>query len=371
MFKIVEDTYFTINDIDTLLNEALQNGTCISNTKIEYENTIFAFDIETSSFTGKATKKDQNNKRSIMYVWQLAINGRVIVGREWHEFLFVMSKICEVMQLNKKHRAIIWVHNLSMEFQYIRKLFQWYKVFAIDNRKPIYAITENGFEFRCSYILTNYSLAKLGEQLHKYQVKKMVGDLDYSLIRTPLTPLTEKEMQYCINDVLVVSAYIKECCEEEQNISRIPYTATGYCRRYVRHNCLYKGGKKHKEEQFNKYHTLMLSMQIKDKSEYDQLKRAFQGGFTHAAAKYSGYTMENVTSVDFTSSYPYALLSEQYPMSSGKLVSIHSNEELENYLKLYCCVFDCEFQDLQPIFKEESYISLSKCFQKTQQYNFK
>lgn len=363
MFKLIEDTFFGVNDLDDILNEAKENGTCISNTEIEYENTIFAFDIETSSFTDKPTKDDPNDKRGIMYIWQLAINGRVIIGRTWNEFLYTMNKISEFFCLHKKHRALIWVHNLSFEFQWIRKLFTWYKVFAVDNRKPIYGITENGFEFRCSYILTNYSLAKLGEQLHKYKVSKMVGDLDYSLIRTPLTPLTDKELQYCINDVLVVSAYIKEQCEIEKYICRIPYTATGYCRRYVRHNCLYKGGKKHKEEQYNKYHSLMLSMQIQDVEEYKQLKRAFQGGFTHACCDYSGYTLENVDSIDFTSSYPYALLSEQYPMSSGKIVQIRSEEELNYYLKYYCCVFDIEMHDVEPRFKKENYISVSKCFQ--------
>lgn len=365
MFKLIEDTYYGVNDLDTILDEALKNGYSISNTQIEYENTIFAFDIETSSFTEKPTKEDHNEKRSIMYVWQLAINGRVIIGRTWNEFLYVMNRIHDRCDLTDKHRIIIWVHNFSFEFQFIRKFFEWKKVFAIDNRKPIYGITINGFEFRCSYILTNYSLAKLSDQLHKYHVSKMVGDLDYSLIRTPLTPLTDKEIQYCINDVLVVSAYIKECCEQEGNITRIPLTATGYCRRYVRHNCLYKGGKKHKEEQFNKYHTLMLSMQIQNVEEYKQLKRAFMGGFTHAAANYSSYTLENVDSIDFTSSYPYVMLSEQFPMSSGKIVTIHNKEELHYYLKYYCCVFDCEFHNLEPTFDQESYISLSKCFQKT------
>ena len=131
-----------------------------------------------------------------MYIWQLAINGRVVIGREWSEFLCAVNTIVERLELYKNKRIIIYVHNLAFEFQFIRKMFEWQKVFAIDNRKPIYAITKQGVEFRCSYILTNYSLAKLGEQLHKYKVSKLVGDLDYNLIRTPKTPLTEKEMQY-------------------------------------------------------------------------------------------------------------------------------------------------------------------------------
>lgn len=369
MFKIIEDTYFSINDLETILNEAKENGTETNNQKITYYKIIFAFDIETSSFTDKPTKTDHNEKRAIMYVWQLAIDGRVIVGRTWQEFLYTMNYISEYLDLDYKHRIMIFVHNLAFEFQFMRMFFNWKKVFSISTRKPIYAITDNGFEFRCSYILTNYSLAKLGEQLHKYKVSKMVGDLDYKKIRTPLTPLSDIEMHYCINDVLVVSAYVKECQETEKYLYRIPYTATGYCRRYVRHNCLYAGGKKNKQKQAAKYHAKMLSMKIQDYGEYQQLKRAFAGGFTHAAANYSGITVCDVDSIDFTSSYPFVLLSEKFPMGTGRIIQIHSNKEFKYYMKYYFCVFDCKFYDLKPKFKYESYLSLSKCFQKTNYIN--
>ena len=368
MFKLCEDTTYTLEDIPALLDEAKQNGIHKSNTQIEYYNIVFAFDIETSNFVDRKDKSG-NDKRSIMYVWQLAINGRVVIGREWSDFLYAINQIVEILELNKNKRVLIYVHNLAFEFQFIRKMFKWKKVFAIDNRKPIYSITDQGIEFRCSYILTNYSLAKLGEQLHKYEVSKMVGDLDYNLVRTPKTPLTEKELKYCINDVLVVSAYIKEQIEKEKNISRIPLTCTSYCRRFVRHNCLYTGGKKGKQAQFNKYHDLMLTMKIQSVEEYEQLKRAFAGGFTHAAAMYSGQIIKNADSIDFTSSYPYALLSEQYPMGSGKLVEIHSQDELEKYLKYYCCVFDVVFEGIEATFKNENYISISKCGKKSNVVN--
>ena len=363
MFKLVQDTYYNINDLDQILEEAKENGISKNYNQVEYYNIVSAFDIETSNFTVEASS-DGQHKRSIMYVWQLAINGRVIIGREWSEFLYCIDTIIKSLSLNKKKRLIIYIHNLAFEFQYIRRMFKWLKVFAIDTRKPIYAITDSGIEFRCSYLLTNYSLAKLSDQLLTYKVSKMVGDLDYQQIRTPLTPLTDKELQYCINDTLVVSAYIQEQIEKEKYIWKIPYTATGYCRRYVRYNCLYKGGVKYQKYQYQKYHKLMDGMQITSIEEYDQLKRAFQGGFTHAAMQYSGYTVKDADSIDFTSSYPYALLAEQYPMSTAKEVTIHNNKELEYYLKYYCCVFDCEFEYIQSIFPYENYISTSKCIVK-------
>lgn len=296
-----------------------------------------------------------------MYCWQMAINGRVIIGRTWEQFKQVYKRIVNVLGLSENQRLIIYVHNLSFEFQFIRKLFEWNNVFAIDSRKPIYARTVDGVEFRCSYLLSGYSLAKLGEQLRMYKVKKMVGDLNYTLIRHTLTPLTEQEMKYCENDVLVVSAYIQEEIERLGNITKIPLTKTSYVRNYCRNCCLYEGSHKHNIDKYKQYRDLMNVLSL-DVDEYKELKRGFQGGFTHASARFSGKTVENVDSIDFTSSYPFVMLSEQFPMSRGKRVEIHNDNELEMYLRRYCCLFDVKFSNLTPKYINENYISVSRCF---------
>ena len=365
MFKLEYKPY-SVDDLDNILDEAIKEGTQTNNQNITYYKIVFAFDIETTSFIGPVCKGDNNEKRSIMYIWQLAINGRVIVGREWSEFIEVMDRITQRLELAKYTRIIIYVHNLAFEFQYIRYMFKWHKVFAIDKRKPVYAITESGIEFRCSYILTNYSLEKLGDQLTKYKVSKLVGDLDYTLARHPKTPLTTQELQYCINDVLVVSAYIKEQIEKERYIHKIPLTCTGYCRRFVRKNCLYGTVFKLWRKQFRDYHNFIKGLQIRSIDEYKQLKRAFQGGFTHAGAFWSNLIISNVDHVDFTSSYPYVLLSEKFPMTTFMDVDASkiSKAEFENYLKCYACLFDCRIYGLRPKVEFENYIPVYKCFLK-------
>lgn len=450
--------YYTVSDLDTILDQALQNGIQTDTKKIEYYNIICAFDIETTSFldednnesmyidndvfkylkgikikiTDKIIKEfpdfskikksvfpyiifskeegikidslyhelctefpyyfneDNNNniydqleniidvfnkqripttieispKRSIMYIWQFAINGHVIIGRTWSEFLDMIDSITKRLETSKYRRLLVYVHNLQYELQFCRFLFKWSKVFAIDTRKPIYAITESGIEFRCSYILTNYSLATWAKNLQKYHIKKLVGDLNYELKRHNTTYINQTELNYCINDVLIVSAGIQEKQDDEKGfIYKIPLTCTGYCRRYVRHNCLYAGGKHGWRKQYRKYNSLMKSLTL-DVDEYKQLKRAFQGGFTHASAYYSGELLEDVSSIDFTSSYPYVMLSEQFPMSKGKIVNIDTPEDIEKYLKYYCCVFDIKLFDVKPLTDFENYISVSKCYLK-------
>ena len=303
---------------------------------------------------------ENESKHSLLYCWQFCINGYFVFGRTIEDLITVFDKISSLASAN--NRVIVWVHNLAFEFQFIRKILKWDKVFSISPRKPIYAITKSGIEFRCTYILTNYSLAKLGEQLRIYDMKKLVGDLDYSLIRTPITPMSDVEIEYCRLDVFVVAAYIQECVIKEKNIANIPLTATGYCRRFVRHNCLYAGGAKKQRYVNTEYRQLMQALTISDDKEYNQLVRAFQGGFTHPSNLHSMQLLYDVSSIDFTSSYPYVLLSEMYPMSKGKLVDINNDDELNYYLKYYCCVFDVELFGVESKYINEHYISTSHCY---------
>ena len=306
-------------------------------------------------------KDDEDNKRAVMYVWQIAINGNVIIGRTFEEFVQLMNQISERYHLSVDQRLIVWVHNLSFEFAWIKDYFTWDKVFAISTRKPIYALTTTGIEFRCSYMLSNLSLANVGKSLTKYNVSKLEGELNYDLKRHYKTPLTEQEIHYCINDVLVVSAYIKELMEKpdaHNDITRLPLTATGYCRNYVRKNCLVGDNK---EEQFRKYHEMIRHLTISGIEEYNQMQRAFMGGFTHCSCRHSGKKLACVDSFDFTSSYPYVLCSEKFPMSKGKVINVTSYKQLKELCKYYCVIFDVKFIGLVPKYINENYISVSKC----------
>ena len=158
-------------------------------------------------YLSQTPEKAEDTKRAMMYVWQLAINGRVIIGRTWEEFIELIKQIQSHFHLDEKRRMIVYIHNLSYEMGFLESLFTWDKVFAIEAHKPIYALT-GGIEFRCSYLLSNMSLANIGLSLKKYKVRKLVGDLDYELTRHFKTQLQYRELRYCINDVLCLSAFL-------------------------------------------------------------------------------------------------------------------------------------------------------------------
>lgn len=370
---------FAPTDIEKVLKISVNSTMTIGNNKgIYYYNVPCSFDIETTSFyidengevidyAEKMKRKqyipDYNpEKRAIMYVWQFGINGNVIVGRTWEEFFTMLDRIAELLRLDEKKRLMVFVHNLAYEFQFMAKWVEWYKVFSIDLRKPIYAITSNFIEFRCSYLLSGYSLANLSNQLLKYKVKKMVGDLDYSLMRNSETKLTEQELLYCVNDVRVVMAYIQEKIENENGLTNLPITKTGYVRQYCKKNCLYlPNTHKRNMNYFRRIHELTIS----NMSEFQLLQRAFQGGFTHANAYYTGDVLEDVASFDFTSSYPYVMVSEKFPMSRGVKVDITTKEEFFVYMNDYLCVFDIRFDNLMCKETHENPISVSKCWKKS------
>ena len=99
-----------------------------------------------------------------------------------------------------------------------------------------------------------------------------------------------------------------------------------------------------------------------DKATYIQLKRAFMGGFTHSNPNHTGKTLENVSSIDLTSSYPTVMLADKFPMSRAKKLNITKVEDLKKAMSLYCLVFDLKLEGLRNTLKYESYISESKCF---------
>lgn len=328
-----------------------------------YKSLSSCFDIETTS-----TYDKDGNKVGFMYAWVFGINGRYTTGRTWLEFANLLADIENFMNVSQYSRLLIYVHNLAFEFQFFKERFEWEKVFSIDTHEPLYALTKNGFEFRCSYKLSNYSLAKVGENLLKYKVKKLVGDLDYDKIRHSKTYLSPEEEEYIRNDCLVVMAYIQECIENDGGISKIPLTSTGYVRNYCRKNCLY-GFEKYTKRKANlirkSYQNLMKRMQL-TLPEYHQLKRAFAGGFTHANPYRVGKIIKNVESMDFTSSYPFVMVSEMFPMNSAIYIPEITLEDLDLLTVSKTAIFDIEFTNLQPLFIYDNIISYSKC---VKQYN--
>ena len=329
---------------------------------IEYYNISCAFDIETTS------TYYNNRKVAFMYAWGFALNDETnyFTGRTRGEFLSILDEIKQELKLSFTRRLVIYVHNLGYEFQFMRKYFEWSSVFSISDRKPIKAITVDGLEFRDSYILSGYSLENTAKNLTDHKIKKLVGDLDYKKIRHYKTPISDTERGYIKNDVIIVLYYIQEQIKIYEKITKIPLTNTGRVREFVKHNCYYSKGKstyKSSKGKYRNYRNLISNLTIADETEYNRLKWAFMGGFTHSNAIETDKVINDVYSIDFTSSYPSVMLAEQYPMGQGFIISESEIKEngLQYYLDKYCCLITTTLYNVKNKFIYESYLSESKC----------
>lgn len=346
-----------LNDINIDIVSKFDN---YSKTVKKYFNVESAFDIETSS-----VMLENEQKFAFMYEWTFGIKDKnfICYGRTWEEFKDLCRQLQEYFLLDSEHILVVYVHNLSYEFQFMRKYFNWLDVFAVDERKPVKALCSYGIEFRDSYILSGYSLEKLAENLVSHNIKKLVGDLDYNLTRTHITGLTENELAYCNNDVEIVLAYINEQIEQYGSITKIPMTNTGRVRNFVKDKCYFteKNHRKSSKGKYQRYKELMNELTLTT-GEYTMLKRCFMGGFTHASMLYSGKLLHDVASIDFTSSYPYVMLSEKFPMSKPEKVK----PTKEQFLKWVNddnvgLMFVVRFKGLQSKLSFETYLSESKC----------
>ena len=350
---------------------------------IYYLNLSSSFDIEVSSFfrhknSGKIidTKKAESisdkelrkdwEKIAIMYAWVFTYNGHAFVGRTWDEFKWLLDRVIQYHDLSDKHVLVCGVHNLSYEFQFIRKRFEWANVFAVKERSPVYARTKTGIEFRCTLTLSGYSLAKVGEHLRKYPVRKMVGDLDYLKIRHSGTPLTDAEWGYIVNDGLIVSAYLEELIEENKLITRIPLTKTGFVRKYLRKACYYNKTNNHARDnaKFHSYRKIMCASTIGSEEEYSMLKSAFTGAIVHGNTLSIGTIIKDVLSMDECSAYPTQIAIGLFPFGKGQRVIPKSVDEFKYLINKKACLIDVTFFDIEKSQMYESLISRNKCIEK-------
>ena len=292
-----------INTIDTFDYSIIAAAPCQKrrqgnqgrmNDKRKYKDLFCAFDIETTN--------DMELEQAYMYIWQFQIEDQTIIGRTWMEFKEFLHN-CR-LQLKQDEWLMIYVHNLSFEFTWLKGLYKFKpdEVFSIESRKVLRCTMWEHFEIRCSYLLTNMNLDTFTKKMGV--THKLSGEeFNYNKKRYPWTDLTDKELEYCITDVkALVEALKVYYAIEGDNFYTIPYTSTGFVRRDV------KRAMRHYNRQD------LLNMQP-DYDIYCLLSEAFRGGNTHANRYYASTIMENITSYDRVSSYPDVQINELFPMS--------------------------------------------------------
>lgn len=279
----------------------------------KYIRICAGFDIETTRIGDYA----------FMYHWQLSWDNDVLLLRKWSDFELLLQRVNAWLE-PKKARLLLWVANMSHEFSFLCRRFEWSKIFARESRQPLTAVTGR-IEFReCLSISGQGGLANLARNYCKTQ--KKLGDLDYTKPRNSQTELTAAEELYCVNDVVILSEWADYIFRDFSDKKLdIPLTSAGIIRSEI----------KAAAEETGQIEQIRAAVNhlYPDRDTYNYImKYLFRGGFTHANIWYICCDWPNTLGVDFKSSYPAVMLQSglcYYPMT-----------------KFISCTCDCDGKEL-------------------------
>lgn len=312
-----------------------------------YTDAIAAFDIETSRF--------KDIEQSAMYIWQFCIDfpsgeDVVILGRTWEEFQHCMFAIKQ--RLNGL-KLLCFDQNASYEFQYLSSIYPFAddEVFILESRSILYFWMYGAIQFRCSYKLFNMSLAEATKKYAPDYHKREGKSFGYDEVRYSDTPLTHKQLLYCVYDVVGLCKAVRSIMDLfGDTVYSIPYTSTGYVRREI---------KAAMQPYYHKMRDMYPSYEC-----YKLLRAAFRGGNTHANRYYANEILHNVKSVDISSSYPTQECIQQYPMTELKHRPQHNEKDLRSWLErgaaclIHLRLFNVELRNrYEPI----PYLAIAKC----------
>lgn len=280
---------------------------------VEYIDITCTFDIETTN----------DDADGFAYSFQTCVGGVVVVPRYFEDWAEIVETLCDKWHITDKRKLVVYVHNLGYEFTYLIQLLtlRWgdCKALYTKSRKPLTLEFANGIEFRDSLKLFQKSLAKATKGCKH---EKLKGDLDYTVYRTPDTPLDDKEFAYCVNDVLGLYEAIERMKNEHGfNEATIPLTNTGLVKQEVNKNL-------NKDKGFAK---IKDALTLSKNQTYIAYK-AMAGGDTHGARWKAGYTFKNCNSYDFKSAHPSQQLLWKFPTGKPFGLPEDTSEEDMNAL---------------------------------------
>lgn len=353
------DQFYSMRTLKAALYRVRNTWSYTARTKkrIAYLDLPVSFDIKCSSFL------HHDAQCASMYIWIVCINGVLIYGRRWNEFVLLLKILKRFFDLGPARKLVIYSHMLPYKFQFMRKWLKWSDVYALSPAAPAYAEPSDlGIIFRDSYILTRCRVEDLINKIDAVQLSRPY-QLDRATLRTPDTRLSSSAIESSGSDALIVCCYIAEQIDKECGITGIPMTKTGYIRRACRDRCLFcyqiEDERERKKAMFS-YRNMIKSLTL-EPEEFIFLQDAFSGGFAHQSNIYGGSLVHDVISYDQSSAYIAAIVLEYFPMSKGVCEDELTVSEYLQLCKKYCVVASVTLENVQPKIDYECYIQKSRC----------
>lgn len=320
---LYERAYIQSNRHKAIKMHGNKNGKGIS-----YYDICCGFDCETYT--------DPVIERGYMYIWQFSINQNVIIGRTYDELPYVLDWIKRILQPKQNNRLLVLDHNMGYEFSWFKgwlNLNDADQNFLKDKRTPLKLTHDSFVEFRDSCMMTGgSSLAQLAKDYTNTQ--KCVNDLSYDTPRNRYTILSEIELGYCCNDVLILSEYADFVFREIVDYwHKLPMTRTGL---------LKLKAKKHINDNYNNNENIIHESIIKRSAPTEDIYKLwinylYRGGYNHANVEIVAEEIwADLLGVDITSSYPFCMtqkiFAEQLSDIIPSVTKERVNEDIANGL---------------------------------------
>lgn len=349
-------------------------------TSKEAVNTTYYEDVVVSDKNGNASVikvKKYNPVNNHVVAWTISIrsyhyNIVTLYGNTPEEFCDCLKKLLDCLP---GQETVIYFHNLAYDYVFLRKyLFKWFghpdRQLNTKPHYPIYLKWDSGLIIKDSLILAQRKLEKWAEDLnveHKKAVETWTDSdgnehkkWEYDKIRNQHEVFTRHELDYIEHDTLAGVECIDTLMTTlHKRIYSMPYTATGIPREECR-----KIGKKHGAR--DTFLSMVLSYE-----QYIQATRCYHGGYTHANRYKIDKLILNVCCHDFSSSYPYVMLTEKYPMEKWCEYDDCSIEEIIEQSDKYAFMFkltligsDDNPLELKDKFNPTPVLQSSKCIEK-------
>lgn len=302
-----------------------------------------ALDIETTK-----TGTDPDKDFAFVYLWAFAIGDYVVYGRTPEELQEFIPILRAELRLCIDFRLIVFVHFLKYEFAFLKKYLQIEpeNFIARSKHEPLRIRCNDCLELRDSYAYTEQPLRQIGKAVG---IPKL--ELEYSDVRTPETKLTDEELAYQANDVLILTRFFEQESNFYGGIGRLPLTATQRCKRYI-------------SAELARFSDVIkwrvYGQQLDPKDEHDAvtlqlLHIAFFGGFNFCNRLKAGEIIPDVYGADIDTSYGAQCLLHRFPRSRfkplpvmpdgsvpDKMLSdiINARGQFKNKALLIVCEFD-------------------------------
>lgn len=345
---------------------------------------IGAYDSETTNLV------DKHGKRAFPVLHQLGLfdcnlldvdagNVEKLVKIElYRHAIDLYSRLDEIVATDYGFVPVICCHNLSFDMYGLSSWLMEHdnaRVLAKSKRKPItFTIRDDNNKPRLviwdTLVFSQKPLSKMGDECG---YKKLVGDWDYNLIRTPDTPLTPNELEYAKHDIYALIAWLSYWLKKNPDIKPEKLglnvvTKTGVVRekRKARFSNVRAKGAKYSLAKY--WHYKNGQELPKTDDELYTLHASMRGGFTFVSSTNASRvfdfrgTDKRIYGYDATSQHPAQMVSHRVPKSfhatSIKALEnafqavgvVTVDDMLQDFSKPFGCAFYAayEFENLRP-----------------------